>query len=538
MKNYLPLLFVLAGCATVTSPTGGPTDEAPPKLLDSNPTTNQKNFKGTTLELTFNELIKLKDPKEEILITPSPGKDTKFIARKNKLFIEPQNPWQENTTYSITFREGVQDLNEGNPAENLRLAFSTGPIIDSLSVAGYVKQTFSEKAPDKITVALYEKDTFNIFTHTPTFFTKCNKEGRFSIQNLKSGTYYLYAFDDKNKNLKVDSKTERFGFKTQPITLTKNIDSTTVSLITLDARPIQLTAVRHTEKTTRVRYNKGIDSLRVVSAKPVYYTFGDNTAEIIYYHGLSQNDSIQSRIVAIDSLGQTTDSTIYLKRSDTKMAEEGFSLKEISETYDHLKRTYTHRLSYNKPITIIRPDSLYIQLDSTTRQPIPLSNVTFDTIRHTITIQTPALPLDTTATSTKTPRRTTLTYAPSAFISHTQDTSKRITKEITFLKEEETGLVTIKTQATSPHYIIELTTKDDKVYATSRNTPNHTFTFVKANEYKLRVIIDTNGNGKWDPGNFATRTEPEQILYYKSEEGNYTFPIRANWEYGPLTIKF
>ncbi|HNT50036.1 MAG TPA: Ig-like domain-containing protein, partial [Cyclobacteriaceae bacterium] len=101
MKKTLPILLLLSACASVTSPTGGPKDETPPTLEFSSPTNNQKNFKGTTLELSFSEMIKLKDPKEEILITPSPGKDTKFTAKKNKLIIEPQNLWLENTTYSI-----------------------------------------------------------------------------------------------------------------------------------------------------------------------------------------------------------------------------------------------------------------------------------------------------------------------------------------------------------------------------------------------------------------------------------------------------
>lgn len=538
MKRFISIVLLITGCASVTSPTGGPRDEDPPQLIESNPATNQKNFKGSSLELTFNELIKLKDPKEEILITPSPGKETKFIAKKNKLLIEPQNAWAENTTYSINFREGVQDLNESNPAENLRLAFSTGPIIDSLSISGSVKETFSEKAPDKITVALYQRDTFNIYSHTPTYFTKCDKAGKFSIQNLKSGAYYLYAFDDKNKNLKVDSKTERFGFVVEPLTLIENIDSTVVSLIAIDARPIQLTSVRHTEKTTRVRYNKGVDSLHVESEKPLFYTFGDNTNEVIYYHNLNSSDSIKSRLIAIDSLGQKTDTTIFIKRSDTKMAEDGFALKEISENYDYAKRIYTHSLTYNKPVASITPDSIYIQLDSAVNKPIPLENFKIDSIRHTITIQTEQIPIDTSSSSTKAKFPLKLILAKSAFISHTSDTSKRLTKEIKFLKEEETGLVTIKIETDKPDYIIELVTTDDKIYATAKNLKDYTFKFVKAQEYKVRIIIDTNGNGKWDPGNYLTKTEPESVLYYISEEGKYSFPIRANWEYGPLLIKF
>lgn len=536
MKKGIPILLLLSACASVTSPTGGPKDETPPVLEFSNPTNNQKNFDGTSIELSFNELIKLKDPKEEILITPSPGKDTKYIARKNKLIIEPQNQWQENTTYSISFRDGVQDLNEGNPAENLRLAFSTGPIIDSLIISGKVKETFSEKAPEKITVALYQSDTFNIYNHTPTYFTKCNKDGDFSLQNLKAGTYFVYAFDDKNKNLKVDSKTERFGFNTLPIILTANTDSVLLSLIAIDARPLQLTAVRHTDKTSRVRYNKGLDSIRITSDKHIPFTFGDNTNEIIFYHNLTSSDSIKTKLFAIDSLGQTTDSTVYIKRTNTKMAEEGFTLSQISESYDHLKRIYTNKISYNKPLKSIQPDSIYIRFDSLTKKPIPISNYLIDTIRHTLQVITETIPVDTSATNPKFPL--TLIYGKGAFISHLQDSSKQIKKELKFLTEEETGLVSVKVETTKPNFILQLLTSDDKIFYEVKNTKEYIFRFVKAQEYKFRYIIDRNGNGSWDPGNFATRTEPEQVIYYKSDEGKYTFPIRANWEYGPLLIKF
>jgi len=213
--------LMLVACASQTTPTGGPQDEIPPVLMSSNPKNGQRNFKGKTLELNFDEDVKLKDPKEEILITPSPGKNIKFTSKKNKIIIEPEEDWKDSTTYSLSFREGIQDLTEGNPAENLRLAFSTGNEIDSLSINGSVHETFSEKIPEKITVALYQSDTFDIFNHTPTYFTKSDKKGKFSIQNLKAGIYYIYAFNDKNKNLKIESKTEKFGYLTNPIDVQK-----------------------------------------------------------------------------------------------------------------------------------------------------------------------------------------------------------------------------------------------------------------------------------------------------------------------------
>jgi uncharacterized protein (DUF2141 family) len=536
VKRLLPLIAILAGCASVTSPTGGPKDDTPPELISAYPANNQRNFNGKEIELTFSEMIKLKDPKEEILITPSPGKDTKFIVKKNKLVIEPEFTWQENTTYSLNFRDGVQDLNEGNPAENLRLAFSTGPIIDSLSISGIVKETFSEKTPEKITVALYQQDTFNIFSHMPTYFTKSNKEGQFVIPNLKSGRYYVYAFDDKNKNLKVDSKTEKFAFRVNPILLTENKDSIVLSLIRIDARPLQLTAVRHTEKTSRVRFNKGIDSLAVKSEKSVNYFFGDNSTELIFQHNLINTDSIKINLFAVDSIGQRIDSTFFIKRSETKVPAETFALKESTSTYNHSKRIYTHKITYNKTLSYLIPDSIYVRIDSLTRLPIPLANIRIDTIRHMLHLETPPIPTDTSKTKNKYPQA--LILAKAAFITTEQDSSKRMVREIKFEKEEDTGMVSVKVITTEKNFIVQLLTGDDKVFDEIKNVREHTFRFVKPNEYKLRLITDTNGNGKWDPGNFLKRQEPEKTLYYQSDEGKYSFPIRANWEYGPLMIKF
>ncbi|MFO0265492.1 MAG: Ig-like domain-containing protein, partial [Cyclobacteriaceae bacterium] len=209
-------LFLVAvlcwACASQTQPTGGPRDKTPPKLISSSPAPNQKKFKGTSVELAFDEYVKLKDPKEEILISPSIGKDVNYVARKNKVIITPKRPWLDNTTYSISFRDGIQDITESNPAENLRLAFSTGNTIDSLRISGKLKDALSPAIPAAYTVAVYQADTFNIFRHTPEYFTRSSKKGTFSIENLKAGNYYLYAFEDRNKNLKVDSRNEAFGF--------------------------------------------------------------------------------------------------------------------------------------------------------------------------------------------------------------------------------------------------------------------------------------------------------------------------------------
>jgi hypothetical protein len=130
--------------------------------------------------LEFNEYLKLKNAKDEIIITPT-IKDPEFSVKKNIVNIELKEKLKDSTTYSISFRESIQDLNEGNPAEDLHLAFSTGPFIDSLEIAGKVTQLLKGLPAPKFTVALYQSDTFNIFKHKPVYFTQSNKKGIFKL---------------------------------------------------------------------------------------------------------------------------------------------------------------------------------------------------------------------------------------------------------------------------------------------------------------------------------------------------------------------
>jgi uncharacterized protein (DUF2141 family) len=533
--SFIIVLILIYACASVTMPTGGPPDEDPPELISSNPVNNQKNFSGHDLEFVFNEDIRLNNAKEEILITPSVGKDTRFVARKRKVIIQPELPWQPNTTYNISFRDGVQDLTEGNPAENLRLAFSTGPIIDSLTLKGKLSFALTEKIPEKITVAIYQNDTFDIFRHQPIYFTKSTKE-KFSIENLKPGRYFLYAFDDKNKNLRVD-RNERFGFKTQPIELPLHKDSVELALVNVDARPIKVTAVRHTDLGTRIRFNKLLESLKVsgVSPSQSLYSYGENSSELIFYHQFNTRDSLPARIIARDSVGNTFDTLINIKYSNIKTALSGFTFKEIYSSVDISVRTFTHQFQYTVPVKAINPDSIYIRYDSLTIVNIPMQAIRIDTLKNQLLlITTIKLPED-QAKKTSHPK---MFYGKGAFISIQSDSSRAMTKEIKIPEESDLGSVLIKVETKSPHFEIQLLDTKYAIVRSIRNVKEYTFKNLEPQEYKIRVHIDSNNNNRWDVGNFNQHIEPEKMFYYISEEGKYSFPLRANWEYGPVLIKF
>lgn len=538
-NNYLYIfLTLLSGCANIAMPTGGPKDEKPPELVSSTPSNNQKNFTEKTIELTFNEDIKLKNPKEEILIIPTIGKNTRFTEKKKKVIIEPELEWMPNTTYNFNFREGIQDITEGNPAENLRIAFSTGPVIDSLTINGFISDTFSEKIPDKITVAIYNSDTFDIFKHTPIYFTKANNKGIFSLTNLKSDNYFIYAFDDKNKNLKVDSKTEKFGFLTKSIEPATYKDSVNIPITVIDSRPLLITSIRHTDKTSRIRFNKQIDSLRIDSIKQTQsiYSFGTDKSELLFYNTFRKEDSIHIKLIATDSIGNKIDTLFYLKYTEVKTAEEAFKTKEVKENYDVPSKIYSYTLSYNKPIGHINYDSIFTRYDTIAIKPINKKNITIDTLANEITFKAKidSIPLD----AKQKPIRPEFILGKGSLISIEQDSLKKITKTIKVPGPDDLGIVTIKVETTQKNFIIQVMSIDGKVVQSIKNIKDYTFKNLDPKEYQLRILIDENNNDKWDAGNFYLKKEPEKIILFKSEEGLYNFPLRANWEYGPVLIKF
>jgi len=221
------------------------------------------------------------------------------------------------------------------------------------------------------------------------------------------------------------------------------------------------------------------------------------------------------------------------------MASESFTLSEKAYQYSIQHKTLYHTLSFNKPLANINLDSIYIKLDSATTTSIKPSNLSIDSLYHTIILSAKIdKPADTLSDGKLNKFKPYLQYGKGAFISVEQDSSKKISKTISFPQEDDTGLVTGKISTQEKNFEIQLTTFDNKIVEKLINAKEINLQYLTPQDYRVRIIIDSNGNGKWDPGNFYKKIEPEKVVLYKSDEGKYTFPIRANWEYGPLLIKF
>jgi uncharacterized protein (DUF2141 family) len=550
MKRRLPIagaiLVILYGCATLTTPTGGPKDTKKPYLIPEGtvPADNSRNYKGKSVTLTFSEPIKLNNPKDEIIISPSPGK-REIKVKGNSVIITPENGWQDSTTYSIFPREGIQDITESNPADSSQLAFSTGNEIDSMELIGKVNVLLTSANVEKITVGLYQQDTFNIFTDTSRYFTKTDKKGKFKIKNIKPGAYKIYAFDDKNKNLRVDSRTERYSYLTDTIDLrtTSIYDSIRLGLINLDARPIKVNTIRNVGNLTRVRLNKPSIEYTIKSDSDLVNSYGDDQAEIVLYHPLQLTDSLQVTLNVRDSIQTTFDSTFYLKKTTTKPIKTQFKIRLGTPSIDSETQILKSQLSFSEPLSTIDFDSLYIKIDSTGTIPITKDNITINPIKRTIDLEKRVdarlIEIQKDSVGKDLPNRKLMLYSGiAAMVSVENDSSARAQVPIEIIRHKDTGTLYTEVNTREKHFIIQLLNREFKIVKEIKNERKSVYRNLVPGDYQLRVIVDSNNNGKWDPGNFLRGEAPEKVIFYRGSQGKQVFPVRANWELGPLIIRF
>ena len=553
----LPCLLVYIlfcfSCAKQGVPSGGPKDSIPPKLISTSPPLNQLNFKQKELTFTFSENVAVTNPKEQIIVTPAINKEFNAAAKNKVVTFTFERDLSDSTTYSINFRDAVKDVTEKNSVVNLKFAFSTGPYIDSLSIDGTTTDLLLDKPLKDITVALYQNpDTFKIFKHKPVYITKTNEAGTFKLENLKNGNYYIYAFDDKNRNLIVDSKNESYAFLADTLNLTKNISKLRLALVRLDARPLKITSAKPYSNYFNIRLSKSLtdyelkvdpDTTNAISC------FGDDNLNVRVYNTFGAADSIKVKFHAVDSIRNQVDSTLYIKFSKKEVKLEKFEMKLDPVIIPEKTGDLQTKITFNKPIATVNFDSILFRLDSATFIPFTEQDILWDFNTNTATITKkmdknyltkPNEPSQKQPDKKKKSEPNNTFYlGKSAFISIDRDTSKAINADTKILREEDTGIIRVSIKTSEPNFICQLLTSDLKIANSVANKKEFQFQNIKPAEYSIRFIADKNGNGIWDPGNFNTRTEPEPITFYHNEKNKNTkINLKANWDIGPLLITF
>ena len=527
------IIIVLAiSCARQSSPMGGPKDEDPPKLLSSTPEQEALNVKPSVIELFFNEYIKVDNPTKQIIITPKvKSEEIEFTALRDRLQIRLNQELEDSTTYVFNFQKSIQDITEGNPAENLKLVFSTGHEIDSLKFSGKIAYLFlqNEKLINDVLVGLYPvTDTTDLFTGPPYYLAQVDSAGNFEITNIKAGDYFAYAWHDANNSLRAEHRNESYGFLSDSVTIEQDITGVHISLYPGNLSELKVNRSSPSGTNFDIILSKTPTEINLEHPelnKNLYYRFNDRTIRL--YHTSPKEDSTAVRISLRDSVGFKLDTTLYAKFEESERAPE--KLEVTADSGNDFLTTLMSELKFNKPVIEINYDSLYLQYDTAGVIPILPEHIHLkDSSDHTkFTIEIP-IP-DTLSYSTFTVFASDSTFKDAGMQWNENQLQANYSKtNPETLSEEVTG----KVDSDEYPIIVQLLDKSDEIiqetYLTNSN--NFKFTQMQPGDYRLRAIIDRNKNGKWDPGNFYENRQPEPVYYfYDAENDSHQFVVRAGW---------
>lgn len=514
-------LFVCIGCAKKGSITGGLKDTIAPTLKISFPENFSTNFKGNQIKLTFDEYIKLKGLEKQLIVSP-PMKNEPLIIPSSVtkyLTIQIKDTLQPNTTYSFNFGQSIADNNEGNPLNQFKYVFSTGPYIDSLALGGRVKDALDREVESFVSVMLYEvnekfKDSL-VYTSPPRYITNTlDSLKTFRLENLKAGKYLLVAMKDRNNNNKFNPKTEKIGFHKQFIT----IPNDTVYEIELFKEELPFKALKPSQISGN-RIAIGYDGKQDFSkSKPKIILKNNNQILESIVTQFPKKDSLQVwyKPIKADSLLLNIKKESYANDFSVKIKnqkKDTLSISAVQTGILNMREQFT--LESSTPLVKIDKSKISIK-DSKTKNTEFTTN--YDDFNQKLVLNFPK----------NTSEKYQIQLLPGALTDFFEKSNDTLNYKLETRSESDYGNLIVDLQNVKRFpIIIELTNEKGEILAhdySEKNTKVE-FNFLEPKDYILRVIYDDNKNKKWDSGNYLEKRQAEEVIYYSKVIKD----VRANW---------
>lgn len=513
------LLLCTVKCAKRASPTGGPRDSIPPRLINASPKLNTTFFDKESFTLTFDEYISLKDVSKQLIISPPLNSQQYKVfpttGASKKVTVELKDSLLENTTYTFNFGESIVDFNESNPSPYLTYTLSTGATIDSLYIKGKVTDAFEKETERFLSLQLYPVDSIykdsTVYTEKPLYVTSTLDTTIYRFQNLRAGKYALIALEDQTGNYFFDQGIDKIGFLDRTIELPQD----------------------------------SIIDLRIFKEKTNFYWdapyfINDHHLALAYYGTYEEQpfkmvsevpetfESLVTKSRKTDSLnywfrGAKVDSLKFeLEIQDTLRVKTAFLGKPIKDSLIVKKFTSgtlglksTFELESNLPITSVDSERVLVTNVDTLAVAAQLKiQENYDRI----SVDFEVLPND----------RYNVTLLPNALVDFWGQTHDTLVFKTSTKKIEDYGNIFLRVQHDSPDpYIIELIKNKKVVARYDSPLPSGTYPFelLGPGKYTVRLIEDSNGNKKWDTGDYLKKIQPETVIYYWKE-----IDLRANWD--------
>jgi hypothetical protein len=515
-------------------------------MLGSQPRNLSTNFKGDKIIINFDEYVQLKTPEKFLLISPPLGKMPDIKVKGRSVVIKLEDSLRSNTTYNFYFGDAIVDNTEANPLTNFNFAFSTGPDIDSLSMTGNVTDAYTRMPVKGALVMLYNDFTDSLpMKQIPMYVSRTLENGSFRLNSLASGKYRAIALVDGNSDYLYNLPTELIGFNSDTVLPFYNAasqnDTNAIKLLEADRKNfVSIDVFPEPDSTQRVlkstiaaknrlsvvfRYSMASPSFRALNVPdslPWSILEWNRTNDTLNAWLLNKPDTLNLEISDMGTILDTITLSTTMKTTNKGRKTSGTeSLKYSASLVGGL-------LGYNKPLLLSFSNPLknydlsLLQLICKTEKDTSTFTPTArfaDSIHRKLLI-----------THTWDSKNGYDLYIPeSSFIDIYSDScdSTHVVFQVRDIEEYGRFALSLNRKGQVGPVIIQLLSEkglvlDQQVVASDRKID---FGLLPAAKYGLKAIIDSNGNGRWDTGEFIKKTQPEKVLVHTK-----LFEVRTNWE--------
>lgn len=567
--------LLLAACASIGRPEGGPRDMTPPVMVSSTPAPGSVNVSNGRIDIVFDENITLDDPMNKIVVSPPQKKQAQISSNGRRVRITLRDTLRDSTTYTVDLADAVRDLNEGNILDGLAIDFSTGPSIDTLMISGIVFEGRTLEPAQGMIVGVYSTPVADTALTTLPMerITKTNALGRFTIRNLKPGSYRVFAINDLNHDFHWD-RSEDIAFLDRdisPSTMAIEVTDTFTdaagndSLVTRPATrflpdDILLTWFNENYKPLYLVKHERPDARRLTLEMS---TRSDSLPQLTLLNTVRAGARLDREAVLQSSPG--LDSLTYWLRDTTLIGSDTLkiaarylhtdTLDNITFTTDTL--TFALRQAKKKKKRDEETDSVpkleFVNIGISSRQPQDLNiPLLFETSAPTASIDSAGFRIEELVDSIWMPVAAKIPSPPDSL------QPMRLLTEMTW-KPKTKYRVTIDSLAVTDIYgnhnrpfvqevsthaiedyaalffnigdlgpdsaIVELLSSDKPVRLEPVRNGVATFEYVTPGAYYARLFIDRNHNGRWDTGSVADTVQPEDVFYFSKK-----LNLKKNWD--------
>jgi hypothetical protein len=554
-------------------PSGGLKDTIPPRLLNSTPLPGTLQFSGKNIVLDYNELV-LADKLDEVLVVSPPlASRPEIKTRGRSIVLTFKEDLIPDRTYSVDFKTGIKDNNEGNPIEPYRMTFSTGDQLDSLRISGHVIDAYTLVPLKDALVTIYELEHDSVFRRLrPDYVARTDDKGFYMFDNLQSKSYKVYALVDGDNNLFYSQESEAIGFidsllkpTAQFVPQIDTIINGKDTLITsgyVDYFPSELYHRMFTEKF----YNQYLTTHRRSIREGLFIQFNEALADSFHYElvnspladsiqwvreefsarrdsvflwitdpEISKKDTLRLKVefsvktkAGLDSLQTDTLQFLFVEpvRPKSKKEEQPVAAMKIVDLSHNVKGKFnlneTLQLKASLPISEIDLEKIQLkeQVNDSTFLP-----VTWKLETDSVTKRAIKVPF-------KLKEKTNYVFETdtAAFVAFNGAVSMPISLKIATQEADFYGSVIVQIEGAGPNSIVQLLKvgKDEELIQQRMLTGEKgqiVFDYLAPDKYMVKLIDDANKNGKWDTGRLSQGVQPERVFYFSK-----VLKVKSNWE--------